>query len=170
MYCRSNSVAHVRPMVPLFLIKFGIRQRLEFIKLWKVFLLLPKIIILPKCAEIAVTFFFINNLKIRITKQQTKKIWSHPEKHVIPTLLYMQPDINVSASMFRSFKPSPVIILDGVGPVDTRPSTNKLHQLLKKKMTSDTRHVTRDMWHMTFDTWHIGGGGTMGHIVALPYL
>ena len=45
--------------------------------------------------------------------------------------------------------------LDGVGPVDNRPSTNKLHHLIFKKNTCDTWHVTRDMWHMTCDTWHV---------------
>ena len=39
--------------------------------------------------------------------------------------------------------------LDGVGPVDNRPSTNKLHQFVKKK------HVTCDMWHVTRDIWHM---------------
>ena len=46
--------------------------------------------------------------------------------------------------------------LDGVGPVDNRPSTNNLHHFVKKKkMTCDTWHVTRDKWHVTRDTWHI---------------
>ena len=45
--------------------------------------------------------------------------------------------------------------LDGVGPVDNRPSTNKLHYFVKKKekkkwhMTCDIWRVTRDMWHET---------------------
>ena len=39
--------------------------------------------------------------------------------------------------------------LDRVGPVDNRPSTNKLHHFVKKK--SDMQHVTHDMWHMTHD-------------------
>ena len=34
--------------------------------------------------------------------------------------------------------------LDGVGPIDNRPSTDKLHRLVKK-------NVTHDMWHMTPD-------------------
>ena len=33
--------------------------------------------------------------------------------------------------------------LDGVGPVDNRPSTNKLHQFVKKKQ--------KNMWHVTRD-------------------
>ena len=41
--------------------------------------------------------------------------------------------------------------LDGVGPVDNRPSTNKLQHFVKKKMW----HVTCDMWHVTCDTWHV---------------
>ena len=55
--------------------------------------------------------------------------------------------------------------LDGVGPVDNRPSTNKLHHFVPKKkfkikknytwdVTRDTWHVTCDMWHVTRDTWH----------------
>ena len=43
--------------------------------------------------------------------------------------------------------------LDGVGHVDNRPSTDKLHHIVKKKeekkVTCDMWHVTRDMWHMT---------------------
>ena len=65
--------------------------------------------------------------------------------------------------------------LDGVGPVDNRPCTDKLHHFVKEKkkkkkkrrkkiwhvtrdtwhVTCDTWHVTRDKWHMTYDTWHI---------------
>ena len=45
--------------------------------------------------------------------------------------------------------------LDVVGPVDNRPSTNRLHHFVKKerkKVTCNTWHVTRDMWR---DTWHM---------------
>ena len=51
--------------------------------------------------------------------------------------------------------------LDGVGPVDNRPSTDKLHQFVRKKInkkiivTCDTWHVTRDTWHVTCDMWHV---------------
>ena len=50
--------------------------------------------------------------------------------------------------------------LDGVGPVDNRPSTDNLHHFVwkKKKMwhvTCDTWHVTSDTWHVTCDTWHV---------------
>ena len=58
--------------------------------------------------------------------------------------------------------------LDGVGPVDNWPSTDKLHHFVRKKeeekncdmwhMTCDTWHVTRDTWHMTCDMF--GGGWT----------
>ena len=56
--------------------------------------------------------------------------------------------------------------IDGVGPVDYRPSTNKLHQFVWRKksffflnqikcdmwnVTCNTWQVTGDMWHMTFD-------------------
>ena len=50
--------------------------------------------------------------------------------------------------------------LDGVGPVDNRPSTDKLHQIVRKKRRRKKRrkklwHVTHDMWHVTCDTWHV---------------
>ena len=48
--------------------------------------------------------------------------------------------------------------LDGVGPVDNRPSTDKLHNFVWKKnrhVTCDMRNVTRDRWHVTCDTWHV---------------
>ena len=53
--------------------------------------------------------------------------------------------------------------LDGVGPVDNRPSTDKLHHFVwrrRKKcymwhVTHDMWHVTRDTWHVTRDTWHV---------------
>ena len=45
--------------------------------------------------------------------------------------------------------------LDGVGPVDSRPSTNKLHHLIHKKNKKYTWHVTCDTWHLTCDTWHV---------------
>ena len=49
--------------------------------------------------------------------------------------------------------------LDGVGPVDNRPSTDKLHHFVReKKKKSDMWHVTRDMWHVLRDTWHVWGG------------
>ena len=48
--------------------------------------------------------------------------------------------------------------LDGVGPVDNRPSTDKLYHFVQKKkkiVTHDMWHVTRDMWHVTLDTGHV---------------
>ena len=45
--------------------------------------------------------------------------------------------------------------LDGVGPVDNRPSTDKLHHFVRKTKQKKTWHVTRDMWHVTCDTWHM---------------
>ena len=54
----------------------------------------------------------------------------------------------------------PVPKLDGVGPADKRPSTNKLHHFVFKNqklwhVTCDTWHVTCDMWHVTCDMWHV---------------
>ena len=44
--------------------------------------------------------------------------------------------------------------LDGVGPVDNRPSTNKLHHFVqKKKKIYIKKIVTCDTWHVTRDTW-----------------
>ena len=44
--------------------------------------------------------------------------------------------------------------LDRVGPVDNRPSTDKLYHYVWRKK-SDMWHMTRDMWHMTCDMWHM---------------
>ena len=45
--------------------------------------------------------------------------------------------------------------LDGVGPVDNRPSTDKLHHFVQINymwhVTHDTWHLTRDMGHVTCD-------------------
>ena len=50
--------------------------------------------------------------------------------------------------------------LDGVDPVDNRPSTDKLHHFVQKRrkkwhVTRDMWHMTRDMWQVTGDTWHM---------------
>ena len=73
-------------------------------------------------------------------------------------------------------------LLDGSGPVDNRPSPDKLHHFVwrkkekrKEKMTCDTWHVIRDTWHVTRDMWHVThlGGWTfsqnfssLAHIVC----
>ena len=43
--------------------------------------------------------------------------------------------------------------LDGVGPIDNRPYTDKLHHFVKKK-----KNVTCDTWHMTRGMLHVWGG------------
>ena len=43
-----------------------------------------------------------------------------------------------------------MIELDGVGPVDNRPSTDNLYHFVQKK-NCDMWHVTRDTWHVTYD-------------------
>ena len=48
-----------------------------------------------------------------------------------------------------------VFKLDGVGPVDNRQSTDKLHQVFEKKKRE--KIVTCDTWHVTCDMWHVGG-------------
>ena len=46
--------------------------------------------------------------------------------------------------------------LDGVGPVDNRPSTDKLQHFVhkEKKKIKQKKNVTCDTWHVTRDTWH----------------
>ena len=58
-----------------------------------------------------------------------------------------------------------VLKLDGVGPVDNRPSIDKLHHFVWVKKTKKQKnikknmwHVTRDMWHVTRGMWHFWGG------------
>ena len=53
--------------------------------------------------------------------------------------------------------------LDGIGPVDNRPSTDKLHRFVKKK-NCDQWHMTCDMWHTTCDTQH--ATHNMRHVVG----
>ena len=43
-----------------------------------------------------------------------------------------------------------LIILDGVGPVHDRPSTDKLHHFVKTKQKIKL-HVTRDIRYVTHD-------------------
>ena len=45
--------------------------------------------------------------------------------------------------------------LDGVGPVDKRPSTNKLHHFVQKEKKKKKWCVAHDMWHLTCDMWHV---------------
>ena len=50
------------------------------------------------------------------------------------------------------------IKLDGVGPIDNRPSSDKLHHFVRKKTKKkkcDMWHLTYDMWLVTCDTWHV---------------
>ena len=48
--------------------------------------------------------------------------------------------------------------LDGVGPVDNTPSTDKLHHFVKKKKNCDMWYVTCDTWYVTCDMWLVWGG------------
>ena len=59
-------------------------------------------------------------------------------------------------SVFTIGQPNNLYVwkLDGVGPIDNKPSTDKLHHFVWKKI-NDMWHVTCDMWHMTCDTWHM---------------
>ena len=54
--------------------------------------------------------------------------------------------------------------LDGVGPVENRPSNDQLHRFVqktqqkKKHFTPDTWRLTPDTWHVTRDMLHMVGG------------
>ena len=54
-----------------------------------------------------------------------------------------------------------VQIVDGVGFVDSRPSTDYHNQFKKyekkEKNTGDMCNMICDMWHMTYDTWQVAG-------------
>ena len=41
--------------------------------------------------------------------------------------------------------------LDGVGPVDNRPSTNKLHHFVEEEEKREEKNC--DMWQVTSDRW-----------------
>ena len=43
--------------------------------------------------------------------------------------------------------------LDGVGPVDNRPSIGKLHHSVQKQNKNNNKKC--DMWHVTHDMWHV---------------
>ena len=46
--------------------------------------------------------------------------------------------------------------LDKVGPVDSRPSTDKLHRLPEKRKEKRRRKKKKNyMWRLTYDTWHM---------------
>ena len=71
-----------------------------------------------------------------------------------------------------------MLYVDGVGPVDNRPSTDYLHQFVQKNITCDTWHVTHDTWHVVIIVskyqvpsynglgsmvyWKFGGKGLVG--------
>ena len=62
---------------------------------------------------------------------------------------WLNQSINYEA-VYRTAPATPgLLILDGVGPVDNRPSTDELHHFVRKK--EKMWHVTRDMWHVTHD-------------------
>ena len=55
----------------------------------------------------------------------------------------------------EAFEGMAVFKLDGVGPVDNRPSNKKLHVCVKEKIIYyNMWNVTHDMGYMTCDTWH----------------
>ena len=60
--------------------------------------------------------------------------------------------------------------LDGIGPVDNRPYSNKLHQFVWKNLQKYTWHMTHDMWKVTLDMWHVVGGEQYLKDKSLPLL
>ena len=48
--------------------------------------------------------------------------------------------------------------LDGIGPVDNRPSTDLSVKKIMWHMIYDMWHMTCDMWHVTHDTRKVEGG------------
>ena len=97
------------------------------------------------------------------------RVFNLPSSWAAPWKLVMKVSIPPHNGFTPFFTTKLVCIhekLDGVGRVDNRPSTNKLHHFVQKKLqqqivTCDLWHVTRDTWHMTHDTWHFffwGGG------------
>ena len=65
---------------------------------------------------------------------------------------------HLKSSVRKAKHPAVAKKLDRVGPVDNRPSTDKLHHFVKKKKRKKRKkmsHVTHDTWYMTHDTWHM---------------
>ena len=66
--------------------------------------------------------------------------------------------------------------LEGVGPVDNIPTTNKLHYLKKQPLLKKTTkkynmwHWTGDTWHATHDMGHMTGGGRKTFSQNFSYL
>ena len=59
---------------------------------------------------------------------------------------WMKRTMNITVGQAANFQPI-LDQLDGVSPLDNRPSTDKLHHFV----THDMSHMTCDMWHMTHD-------------------
>ena len=50
--------------------------------------------------------------------------------------------------------------LDGLGSVDNRPSSDKLHNFVAPPQKKIMKKIlTCDMWHRTCDVWHMKWGG-----------
>ena len=92
-----------------------------------------------------------NSVEYRTARlsDQSDRVTTRLESHMIigskPGLWDLKPMIMSLKSRILEIN----IKLDGVSPVDNRPSTNKLHHFVKQKK------ITCDMWHMTFETWHV---------------
>ena len=100
-----------------------------------------------KCPSYQVTKFPSSNSlfpgKLADRRRPLKKIackgTTHRQQKNIATLTLNRPSVTIQWK------------LDRVGPVDNRPSVDKVPAL--KKNTKDTWHLTLDNWHRTCDTW-----------------
>ena len=114
----------------------------------------------PSAITILKECSFACRCRIRSTAPNNSLFWLKPTVHPWFLTNKKQP---IKQQMFREFMwpfwPLLIKQLDGVGPVDNRPSTNKLHHFFRKKekkeKKSDMWHVTRDMWHVTRDMSHV---------------
>ena len=98
----------------------------------------------------------------------------HPCLLNYENLLFCQGNNIRAGSIFVTASIPFPLKLDGVGPVDNRPSPKKLQHFVKKKkcdtwhLIPDTWHLTHDTWHMTPDTWHLTPD--MWHLVGVEQL
>ena len=102
----------------------------------------------------------------KLTNRTFCRMWNTFTKSVIVHLcvyLWTWRDLSlVQLSPVTSYQ-SPIIIqpkkLDGLGPVDNRPSTLSTKKIKTRwtcdtwHMTCDSCYMTRNMWHATCDTW-----------------
>ena len=94
----------------------------------------------------------IENNKRNILSCSKRGFWHFLEDFTLP-------DVPRDGWIFLDYDENIKKKLDGVGPVDNRPSTGKLHQFVRRKKKRRRKklwHVTRDKWHVTHDMF-VGG-------------